>query len=292
MQFNLILQSVESQFLTYFFKFFTFFGSLIFAQIFLCLVYILSNKRKSFIVISSFAAAMISAFAFKNIFKIKRPFERNENIKKLIEVTGYSFPSGHSTCVSATSTALITYKHKKWWMYLILSLLIILVMLSRIYLGVHTIYDCIFGLILGISITLLMSFILSKLKDFKILSLIIASLCFGVAFIFAKDFLTFNSIAIQFLKFCGAGCGFYLGYFLERKFIKFDCEGFSLKTRFRLSVINILIFAPIAVLLLILKSNAILWFVRMFALTMFLTVGLNFISKLIVRGASKNGKGI
>jgi len=181
------------------------------------------------------------------------------------------------------STIVSTKFYKHWWIYLFGVVLSILVMLSRIYLGVHTIWDCLLGLTIGICLTLFVSFLLNKLNNYNILGIIIASICFVVMFVFVSKFLTYNKTAIDVLKFCGAGVGFYLGYFLERKFINFNIEEFSLKQRFILSVIGVIIFVPVAVVLLFFKSIALIWFFRMFALTIILTVLLNFILKVIAK---------
>jgi len=58
-KFNIILQSIESPFVTSFFKFFTFFGSLAFAEIFVCLIYITLSKKNSFVYISSFQTSYL-----------------------------------------------------------------------------------------------------------------------------------------------------------------------------------------------------------------------------------------
>lgn len=283
MEFNLFLQSFESPFLTNFFKFFTFFGSLLFAQIFIATIYIVFNKKYSFIAISSLAISELCTMSLKNIFKIPRPFQKNPQIKKLIEIGGYSFPSGHSTNISAISTSVIEKFFKKWWLYLVFIPLTILVMLSRIYLGVHTIYDCLVGLCIGIVVTLLVSFLLSKLKNFNVLSIVISVISFIVCFIFVKDFLKSTGLAVTVLKYCGSICGFYLGYFLERKFVDFNIEKYAKKERFILTLIQFVLVVPISILLMFFKSNAILWFIRMFIVTIVLTLGSNFVIKIIAK---------
>ena len=88
----------------------------------------------------------------KNIFERSRPIGIN-----LIEETGLSFPSGHSMVGLAfygfiiyLIYKLISNKRKKQLFTIILSIIILLIGFSRIYLGVHYFTDVIGGFLLGI----------------------------------------------------------------------------------------------------------------------------------------------
>ena len=81
---------------------------------------------------------------------------------RIIEETGYSFPSGHSMVSMAFYGLLIylIYKHienkyLKWLLISILSLLIVLIGFSRIYLGVHYVGDVIAGFLFSIAYLIL-----------------------------------------------------------------------------------------------------------------------------------------
>lgn len=89
---------------------------------------------------------------------VKRIIGRNrpDKIKWLVVEKGYSFPSGH-TMIAIAFYGLVMYfitksnikKSSKILLTIILSLLIILIGLSRIYLGVHYFSDVIGGLLWG-----------------------------------------------------------------------------------------------------------------------------------------------
>ena len=90
---------------------------------------------------------------FKFIFERPRPTEY-----RIITETGYSFPSGHSM-VSMAFYGFIIYliykkvnnKYIKWLVISILSLLIVSIGISRIYLGVHYTSDVLAGFLISIS---------------------------------------------------------------------------------------------------------------------------------------------
>ena len=105
---------------------------------------------------------------FKNIFQRPRP----EIAEQLINETGYSFPSGHTTNNVAFYGLAIyliyeNIKNKKIRniLFILLSIMPILIGFSRIYLRVHYFSDVIAGMILGsISVILFISYIYNKIK--------------------------------------------------------------------------------------------------------------------------------
>lgn len=93
----------------------------------------------------------------KHIIRRDRP-----DVLKLIKQGGFSFPSGHSMismcmygCLIYVVLKKIKNKYLKWFLVFILSLLIISVGLSRIYVGVHYLSDVVGGFILGLIILVL-----------------------------------------------------------------------------------------------------------------------------------------
>ncbi len=103
----------------------------------------------------------------KRIVQRPRPTEY-----RLIEENGYSFPSGHSM-VSAAFYGFFIYlifknvknKYIKWGSISFLSILIILIGISRIYLGVHYTSDVMAGFVISISYLVIFTSIVNDYLD-------------------------------------------------------------------------------------------------------------------------------
>ncbi len=135
-------------------KFITNFGGAIFLTILTIILFILIKNKK--IGISIFANLVIIAGLnqlIKHILQRPRPTEF-----RIIQETGYSFPSGHSMVSMAFYGYLIylIYKHIKnkyikWSSIVLISILICFIGISRIYLGVHYTSDVLGGFLISIS---------------------------------------------------------------------------------------------------------------------------------------------
>jgi len=92
--------------------------------------------------------ALLLASAAKQIYATERPFVILSDIMERVGQTdSYGFPSGHTALVTAMALSLMTYSQKKY-KYLLWGI-IVLVALSRIYLGVHTLSDVVGGFLIG-----------------------------------------------------------------------------------------------------------------------------------------------
>lgn len=128
------------------------------------LSFLLKNKKLSFIITGNLGLITIINQVLKFIIKRPRPGDLF-----LIVETGYSFPSGHSM-VSLSFYGLLIYfiykyfKNKKLKIFLItlLSLIIVLIGVSRVYLGVHFVSDVISGFLLSLSYLIIFIKVINK----------------------------------------------------------------------------------------------------------------------------------
>ena len=111
-------------------------------------------KLESYLMLGNLALAGILIVTFKNIYQRPRP-----EILHLVEEKGFSFPSGHSLAVTIMVGTLIVIlsqriKNTVWRkiVQILLSLYIVSVLVSRIYLGVHYPSDVIASLCMGLGV--------------------------------------------------------------------------------------------------------------------------------------------
>ena len=143
-----------SDFATPIAKFITNFGGAIFLIALTIVLFILiKNKKIGFSIFSNLVIITILNQLLKRILQRPRPTEF-----RIIEETGYSFPSGHSMVSMAFYGYLIYLiykyvknKYLKWGSIILLGALICSIGVSRIYLGVHYTSDVLGGFLLSIS---------------------------------------------------------------------------------------------------------------------------------------------
>ena len=154
-------------------KFITNFGGAIFIiSLTTILFFVIKDKKIGISIIANLGIVTILNQIIKFIMQRPRPTEF-----RIIEETGYSFPSGHSM-VSLAFYGYLVYliykyinnKHLKRTLIIILSVLICVIGVSRIYLGVHYTSDVLGGFLISfayliIYIELVNKFVLEKNKD-------------------------------------------------------------------------------------------------------------------------------
>lgn len=148
------ISGFSSKGVTLFMKCITYFGSVYVLVPLIVIVFIITKSRKLNIVIgSNLVIVTILNQVLKFIFQRPRPEEY-----RLINESGFSFPSGHSMVSMAFYGMLIyviyRYIDNRYIRYGLMGILFILILfigISRIYLGVHYTSDVIGGFLLSIS---------------------------------------------------------------------------------------------------------------------------------------------
>lgn len=145
----------KSDILTNIMKIITFLGSaLSIILLTVLLIIVVKGKRNKILILINVIVTTLLNQLLKNVFQRVRP------IDSIIEESGYSFPSGHSMVSMAFYGFLIYLVYKSNIKYKgliigLLSVLIVLIGTSRIYLGVHYPTDVIGGFTLSLSYLLL-----------------------------------------------------------------------------------------------------------------------------------------
>ena len=221
------IQSIANPFLDGLFQFITMFGEEAILIPLIAVIYWAFNKRMGeFIAYASLTSVLVNG-AIKDIFKAKRPIgEPGIRSLRVETATGYSFPSGHTQGTASFWSAIAIYL-KNNYMYAISALIIILVAISRLYLGVHYPKDVLFGAIFGILTSSIAYKLFNKVNN-KI------SLYFGTFIVFMPVLLYAHSA--DFIKGMGTFLGFALGIYVEKKYVNFSVEGKSVNKILRVVI--------------------------------------------------------
>ncbi len=210
-----------------------------------CLVYWCLNKEEGVL----FFTALFPAHFVNNLIKqtlcIYRPWIRDARVipaeGAISGAGGYSFPSGHTVAASSTfGTGAWLWRKRKRIVSILFGLLIMLIMFSRNFLGVHTPQDVLVGMLEGfVMIFLAQCFgrwsARHPEKDLKVLLICLAVTAAAVLYLALKpypmDYQDGVLLVDPFdmmkdgMKSSGAFAGLACGWYLERRLIRFttDC---------------------------------------------------------------------
>lgn len=163
--YKIISEFFISDFATPIAKFITNFGGAIFLGVLVVTLFIvIKNKKIGASIFSNLVIITVLNQLLKRILQRPRPTEF-----RIVEETGYSFPSGHSMVSMAFYGYLVYLIYKyvknnyiKWTSITILSILIFLIGISRIYLGVHYTSDVVGGFLISIAYLIIYINIMDK----------------------------------------------------------------------------------------------------------------------------------
>ena len=209
------IQSFRSDFLDAFFLFITQFGDETVFLIIGAILYWTFDKKFAYRFIMFFLYGAVLNGSLKFLTNTPRPYiEHPETIQLIGEGSlGTSLPSGHAQN-STTMALVLSEKHQTFgrWFTTSLTVMVILVMLSRLYLGEHYLSDVIFGSAIAYSFYQLIRYIQTKPFASTYIQYLPLILLLPIA-ILTNDKNIFLASASIF--------GFSLGYPLERRYIGF-----------------------------------------------------------------------
>lgn len=195
-----------------------------------CYLYWCYNKKIAHKIAIGYFFSGVIVQSMKVFFRIPRPWILDSRIKpsqEMIETaTGYSFPSGHTqTATSACYSLLDTFKKKG--ILIILIIFPFFMMLSRMYVLVHSPLDVTISFLVSASIVIFTLYYLHKDYDKhlqQILKLMFILSIIGFAytvFVVQNNIVTYE-LAEDSIKMMGATAGFTIGCLLETNYLKFE----------------------------------------------------------------------
>ena len=217
------------------------YGATLFAEeavllVVLCVLFWCINKKSAQFIILNFIAAMSVNNILKVIFCTARPWLRDPRVqpyeKAVGSATGYSFPSGHTACATSVygSFALFAWA-KKRWVSVLMGLIILFVGISRMYMGVHTPQDVLVSLAAGIFLIAVVRVGQRWLdahpeKDIWVLGGMLALALGMLLFTYYKPYpeATDRALLQDAYKTAGSVAGIALGWFIERRWVRFDVK--------------------------------------------------------------------
>ncbi len=167
---HLEFNAFHSNVFDYFFYYFTFLGDGLVAVLVTIILLTVKYRYALLVGVSNTISALITQFlkhgVFDNMVRPKKFFEGVHDLYFVPGVDNYlynSFPSGHSTCAFSLYLSLSLILKNKM-MKFVFFLIALLVGYSRVYLSQHFFEDVYSGSIIGVSVTLMVYYFLTKMK--------------------------------------------------------------------------------------------------------------------------------
>ena len=230
------LESIRTPFFDTLFSIVTNLGAEVAFLAVLMLVYwCIDKKRGLYMMFAGFCGTVVCQ-VLKMTLCVPRPFERDPDFTIVEQAregaNDYSFPSGHSQTAASTYGSLARcFRHR--WLRWVSGVLIALVVFSRLYLGVHTIWDVMAGTAIGLASSLLLWPLFRDMDAHPVRTrrLFIGVVLVAVACtVYAQLRINSGQVTGQYATgtiknmytMVGASIGLVVSYFLDQRFIHMD----------------------------------------------------------------------
>ncbi len=189
LRFLQLLEGVRTSSLNAIFEFITMLGEETLMVILIAMLWFAFDKQLAKRIFFIAAVSIGINSIIKNIVKLPRPFAGGKvTCVRPDTATGYSFPSGHTQNFS-TWTTVLALRIRKAWFSVLVTVLIVLVAFSRMFLGAHYPSDVIIGGLIGVLLAVIGNVVYDRVQNKH--ELYIASIAvltpFAVAFMFKPD---------------------------------------------------------------------------------------------------------
>ncbi len=229
------LESLRTGLFDKFFSYITMLGEEAALLLVVMFVYWCINKKQGFYILYlGLLNGGINA-CLKLVFRIPRPWVKDANFTIVEsargEATGYSFPSGHTQNAVSYLGGLARFNKNKMFKA-IMAVLILLVGLSRMYLGVHTPMDVGVSLIIGL-VFVFLAYPFFNDKEGKIhwaFAFLIAVLLLATLFVelypfpYDVDIANLTSGKKNVYLTLGGALGMVLSYYVDKRYINFSTK--------------------------------------------------------------------
>ncbi|UCG01581.1 MAG: phosphatase PAP2 family protein [Candidatus Heimdallarchaeota archaeon] len=221
----------------------TFFGDKLFVIGILIIIFYCIDKKVAFRAAILVIFTAFVTYSLKGIFALERPYLEYERLNKsgikgtkdiLGQLpTDYTFPSGHSSNAGSFWTFLASrWRHLGFGIVAVV--MIIMIPLSRSYLGVHWPTDIIVGVLLGILISLLFIYLLPRIeqitaKSSTLILFLVAIIAPILAVVMSYVFIVLSGHDFGLADtttYGGLFTGLSLGYMFEERFINLKVKEF------------------------------------------------------------------
>ena len=246
-----ILHALESfrtgigAFLKDFFLKMTFFGELPTVIIIMAVLYWCINKQFGTYLLLGWNYNRIVNGFLKITACAYRPWVRDPSLTPdataLTTATGYSFPSGHSTNAASIYGGVAIRREFRKGLRILMAVLVALIAFSRIYLCVHTPQDILVGVCLSLLVmwgTVRLMRLLEQKPEKDILIVVLSLAVSSAVAVWAsvksypvdydaagKVLVDGSKMANDTFKSVGYNLGFFIGWVLERRFVRFSSDG-------------------------------------------------------------------
>lgn len=199
-------------------------------------IYWCVDKRHGYYLMAvGFLGTILNQF-MKLFFRVPRPWVKDPSFTIVesarADATGYSFPSGHSQ-TAVGNFGVIAIRAKRKWVRFLAVFFMILVPVSRMYLGVHTLADVAVGSLCALVLIAALRPVIFSEKKWAIPALMTFMILCGLGFLayteltaFPPDIDTENLAHAQKNAYTllGSMAGFLLGYTIEVRKVNFSVK--------------------------------------------------------------------
>jgi len=281
-----------------FFLYITMFGEITIPFWVICLFYWVLNKKVGQFILLSYILGFIANTIAKTTACIYRPWILDCRVHPLPDAipmaTGYSFPSGHTAgAMSVWGGLAYSYWNNKILRYFCI-FIVLAVMISRNYLGVHTPQDVVVSFFLA----LLMLYVSKKVIDFSdknnknclivvggiflatILTVLYVNIKpYPIHYLFGKILYDPTPVKTEVIVRSGFIFGTFIGWLLEKNYINFIPENGTVLRKILRYILGVGLLIGITALPIPVFTPIVEGFVKFFILGMFITCLYPFIIK-------------